>query len=508
MERATLGQFIAALRKDSGMTQKQLAEILNVSDKTISHWERDESSPDLSMIPIIARVFGVTCDELLGGERREKEENKPPKSDDLFGEEAVFEKAKSFNGAYNIPRENKPKKSSVNEMTLHKILCAVAAGICAFALFRVESYVLQLGSLPGMNDMIPGFFGVAFFFSVCIYFVISAVILSVSHVKIKSTSNAEEKKEQLLVANKFTAYAGLFLCLSVVSTVVQLIALGLDYLELSLLIMLPAELIAAIITVVSLKHKRLIASKQRSEQARKNFKLRLTAFITVLVFVAVGVGVQIGVGYFQDLYGHGDTYNSYKFIEYMETYKPFPEEYKDKFEPISSDMYQPIQTTEKNGTSVFRIDVIGTDDNGYVLMSLPDSGAKGRGTQIYNPFDTKNKNKLSFADSYLHEHPQLSEKEYEPIYCLSTNNYDDDGNRITLKFKWKNHEVKCFEINDGQRGITVYTYKTYRLVTLSNQLSNITYRLAFVYYPAVVIACIAVCIVVPKHRRKRSEAEE
>lgn len=71
MEQKTMGRFIALLRKEMGITQNQLAEKLNVSDKTISHWEREESSPDLSIIPCIADIFGVTCDELIRGERKE-----------------------------------------------------------------------------------------------------------------------------------------------------------------------------------------------------------------------------------------------------------------------------------------------------------------------------------------------------------------------------------------------------------------------------------------------------
>ena len=70
MEQKTMGAFIAALRKAGGMTQRELAEKLNVSDKSVSRWERDDGAPDLSLIPVIAEVFGVTCDELLRGERR------------------------------------------------------------------------------------------------------------------------------------------------------------------------------------------------------------------------------------------------------------------------------------------------------------------------------------------------------------------------------------------------------------------------------------------------------
>lgn len=69
MEKKTIGAFIAVLRKSKGMTQKELGEVLGVSDKAISRWERDECAPDISMIPVIADLFGVTADELLRGEK-------------------------------------------------------------------------------------------------------------------------------------------------------------------------------------------------------------------------------------------------------------------------------------------------------------------------------------------------------------------------------------------------------------------------------------------------------
>lgn len=65
----SIGSFLAALRKANGLTQKQLAEKLNVSDKAVSRWERDECAPDLSLIPVIAEIFGITSDELLRGQR-------------------------------------------------------------------------------------------------------------------------------------------------------------------------------------------------------------------------------------------------------------------------------------------------------------------------------------------------------------------------------------------------------------------------------------------------------
>ena len=69
MEKKTIGQFIAVLRKANGLTQQDLADRLNVSNKAVSRWERDESAPDITLIPALAEILGVTCDELLKGER-------------------------------------------------------------------------------------------------------------------------------------------------------------------------------------------------------------------------------------------------------------------------------------------------------------------------------------------------------------------------------------------------------------------------------------------------------
>lgn len=90
MEKKTIGKFIAVLRKANGMTQKDLGDKLFVSDKTVSRWERDECTPELSLIPAIAEIFGITTDELLRGERNSleatiTEEPKPStKSDKQF----------------------------------------------------------------------------------------------------------------------------------------------------------------------------------------------------------------------------------------------------------------------------------------------------------------------------------------------------------------------------------------------------------------------------------------
>lgn len=72
MNKKSLGEFISILRRAKGMTQKELAEKLYVSDKAVSRWERDESAPDLSLLPAIAEIFDVSVDELLKGEKSTK----------------------------------------------------------------------------------------------------------------------------------------------------------------------------------------------------------------------------------------------------------------------------------------------------------------------------------------------------------------------------------------------------------------------------------------------------
>ena len=65
----TIGKRIAALRKEKGLKQDNLAQMLEVSPQAVSKWENDQTCPDISLLPKLARILGVSVDELLSGKQ-------------------------------------------------------------------------------------------------------------------------------------------------------------------------------------------------------------------------------------------------------------------------------------------------------------------------------------------------------------------------------------------------------------------------------------------------------
>ena len=67
----TLGRRIANLRKEKELKQDDLAEMLNVSPQAVSKWENDQTCPDISILPQLAKILGVSVDKLLTGKSGE-----------------------------------------------------------------------------------------------------------------------------------------------------------------------------------------------------------------------------------------------------------------------------------------------------------------------------------------------------------------------------------------------------------------------------------------------------
>lgn len=69
MDQIKIGKFIAAARKAHGMTQKQLAERLLISDKTVSKWERGKGLPEVGLMLPLCEALQITVNDLLSGEK-------------------------------------------------------------------------------------------------------------------------------------------------------------------------------------------------------------------------------------------------------------------------------------------------------------------------------------------------------------------------------------------------------------------------------------------------------
>ena len=69
MNQEKIGKFIAECRKEKNLTQLQLAEKLNISNRAVSKWETGKSCPDVSIMMELCDILGINVNELLSGER-------------------------------------------------------------------------------------------------------------------------------------------------------------------------------------------------------------------------------------------------------------------------------------------------------------------------------------------------------------------------------------------------------------------------------------------------------
>ena len=72
MSNKTFGEMISYLRKEKNITQNDLAEKMNVTDKAVSKWERNLSCPDINSIPKLAEILGVSVEKLLNAQTKQE----------------------------------------------------------------------------------------------------------------------------------------------------------------------------------------------------------------------------------------------------------------------------------------------------------------------------------------------------------------------------------------------------------------------------------------------------
>lgn len=133
MDSKATGEFIAELRKAKGMTQKQLANTLSVTDKAVSRWETGKGLPDISSLLALSELFSVTVNELLYGHRIEKEE---------------IEKIAEVNVVTALSESAANKKKSKKSIIIISVIAAVYVLISAACYFSqlYNSYFAIMGS--------------------------------------------------------------------------------------------------------------------------------------------------------------------------------------------------------------------------------------------------------------------------------------------------------------------------------------------------------------------------
>lgn len=155
IDKAQFGRFVAELRREKNYTQKQLAELLNISDKAVSKWERGLSLPDVSMLLPLAQTLGVSVTELLESHRINADTPQ-----DLEQVENIVKKAISFSG------EKLPQRGGASRRAkLAFIFCSCFSLVIVAYLF----FTGELESLPSGTMTMLGlcfFFGVYFTFFV------------------------------------------------------------------------------------------------------------------------------------------------------------------------------------------------------------------------------------------------------------------------------------------------------------------------------------------------------
>lgn len=133
MNQELTGKFISQLRKEKNLTQKELADRLGISDKTVSKWETGNGMPDVSLLQPLCKELSVNRNELLSGER--------------LSEESYSGKAEE--NMMNLARDVQEGRENKKRVGIIGLIC----GILAF-LFCLEFTLVSVGGIGGVASFI------------------------------------------------------------------------------------------------------------------------------------------------------------------------------------------------------------------------------------------------------------------------------------------------------------------------------------------------------------------
>jgi len=319
MEKKTIGGFIAALRKANGMTQKDLAERLNVSDKTVSRWERDDGAPDLAAIPAIAEIFGVTCDELLRGERK-----------------SPTERAEVTEETETTPKAEKQRQRLLKStLSQYKNRTYIAMGVSV-----VGMIVALICNLAFLKAVLGFFLGAIFFAAsiVCQAVFVNKAFFSVEDAGLDTGVLSDFKRKVVDFAKKSIGLTVSFIGFTFPLILVDAyVGLGSDSLLIwgsmgAAVFLLIYAVVLYFLNASLLKKGVYSLSEKEAAIYRCNHKLKRTCTIVLVVLLAV---TFVGHQFATSIWGpysimEGTTFEDYdSFIEYMEQDVPASPTYND-----------------------------------------------------------------------------------------------------------------------------------------------------------------------------------
>lgn len=306
MEKKSIGRFIAALRKANGMTQKELAEQLNVSDKAVSRWERDESAPDLSLIPVIAEIFHVTSDEILRGERASYQDTGATKSSEKGKKQIVMllEKAK-------------------NKFQIYSLISVGVAGIGLLG-----AMICNFGFLRANIGFFVG----------CMFYLAAIILIGIALFNILPTIQMEEADENDIAACRnhiakwfcgtMVAIVSLFLFTLPLVTQVYDAYMGLNF-DAWLVSGLPMALVAAVVGIVFwwiISEKKFSASETQKAMTKLKLKYVKRTAITLAITCVLHI-LCLGIIDTIHPFVKGQTFYKYEeFVAFMEKEVPYDED--------------------------------------------------------------------------------------------------------------------------------------------------------------------------------------
>lgn len=427
MEKKTIGTFISALRRAAGLTQRDLAEQLNVSDKAVSRWERDESAPDLTLLPLIADLFGITVDELLRGQRQAPTEYATPAPDgasDSFSDHDASAASSSVAPPLTPPGSKRQKMLFGNRLRKQKNLNyisigQVAAGVVAALLCNYAFTRAALGFFLGL------------------LFEIGAVVCALAFASATMPVSEEDYDASLLQNYKKSviraAYFPIYLATLTVPMLIALLLTWVNYgafvgiysgfLLVALVTLLFALLLHEVCTfvVLPLLYRRVGVEETQRESERRAKIGRLAKHCALVAVIGMIVPL-VALGIFSNnttprtSFAKGTTFESYQdFLDYMAT----PGESGTTDNWRESD----FETSMPYYSSSFKYDYIG---------DLIEIVAPGEKTE------------------------QNSNLQHLVIY-----GYDQDEKQVLAEFDWINADVSyiswSFDQNEDGTPITVYS---------------------------------------------------